>query len=117
MAYRALRKDDNFNNPDNLGIVKDPNRDITPSRLVFLMNVFYLKVEKILKGSLGSIPSPLLSVNIQIMGSKVYLRCKGKKLLGYCQQIFANKKFVDITQQCFALLPQGKFPANNLNSH
>ena len=34
LAYRALRKDDNFNNPDNLGIVKDPNRDITPSRLV-----------------------------------------------------------------------------------
>ena len=41
LAYRALRKDDNFNDPDNLGIVKDPNRDITPSRLVFLMNVFY----------------------------------------------------------------------------
>ena len=33
------------------------------------------KVEKILKGSLDSIPSP--SVKIQIMGGKVCLRCKG----------------------------------------
>ena len=32
LAYRALRKDDNFENPDSLGIVKDPNRDIIPSR-------------------------------------------------------------------------------------
>ena len=30
-------------------------------------------------------------------------------------QNIANKKFVDITQQCFALLPQVNFPANNLN--
>ena len=37
------------------------------------------KVEKILKGSLDLIPSP--SVKIQIMGGKVYLRCKGKTLL------------------------------------
>ena len=29
----------------------------------------------------------------------------------------ANKKFVDITQQCFALFPQVNFPANNLNFH
>ena len=28
---------------------------------------------------------------------------------------FENKKFVDITQQRFALLPQVNFPANNLN--
>ena len=32
LAYRALRKDENYENPDNLGIVKDPNRDIIPSR-------------------------------------------------------------------------------------
>ena len=70
-----------------------------------------------MEASLDSIQSPSPLVKIQIIGRKVYLRCKGKKLLGYCQQIFANKKFVDITQQCFALLPQGKFPANNLNSH
>ena len=32
------------------------------------------KVEKILKGSLDSIPSPSPLVKIQIMGGKVYLR-------------------------------------------
>ena len=36
---------------------------------------------------------------------------------GHCQQTFKNKKFVDITQQCFALLLQVNFPANNLNFH
>ena len=36
---------------------------------------FWFKVEKILKGSLDSISS---SVKIQIMGGKVYLRCKAK---------------------------------------
>ena len=39
------------------------------------------KVGNILKGSLDSIPSP--SVKIQIMGGKICLRCKGKTLL-YC---------------------------------
>jgi hypothetical protein len=58
------------------------------------------KVETILKGSLDSIPSP--SVKIQIMGGKVCLRCKG------------DKKFVDITQQHFALLHQVKFPELSL---
>ena len=67
------------------------------------ISVTKLKVEKILKGSLDSIPSP--SVKIQIMGRKVCLKCKGKTLMGRCQQTFENKKFVDITQQCFAILP------------
>ena len=40
------------------------------------------KVEKILKGSLDSIPSPSPLVKIQIMGRKVCLKCKCKKLLG-----------------------------------
>ena len=31
--------------------------------------------------------------------------------------LIENKKFVDITQQCFALLPQINFPYNNLNFH
>ena len=43
---------------------------------------FEVKVEKILKGSLDSIPSPSPSGKIQIMGGKVCLRCKGKILLG-----------------------------------
>ena len=41
-----------------------------------------VKVENILEGTLDSIPSPSLSVKIQIMGGKVCLRCKGKTLLG-----------------------------------
>ena len=36
---------------------------------------------------------------------------------GWCQQTFENKKFVDIIQQCFALLLQADFPTNNLNFH
>ena len=53
---------------------------------------YYGKVEKILKGSLGSIA-------------------------GRCQQTFKSKKFVGITQQCFALLAQVNFPVHNLNFH
>ena len=45
------------------------------------------KVEKILKGSLDSIPSPSPSVKIQIMGGKVCLRCKGKTLLGVVNKL------------------------------
>ena len=52
------------------------------------------KVEKILKGSLDSIPSPSPSVKILIMGRKVCLKCRGKTLLGHCQQTFENKKFL-----------------------
>jgi len=63
------------------------------------------KVEKILKGSLELIPSPSPSVKIQIMGGKVCLGCKGKLLLGIVNKL-DDKKFVDFTQQCFALLPQ-----------
>ena len=77
--------------------------------------VMEFKVEKILKGSLDSISSPSPSVKIQIMGGKVCLRCKGKTLLGVVNKLLKIKKFVDITQQCFALLSQVNFPANNLN--
>ena len=53
------------------------------------------------------------------MDGKVCLRCKGKRqnIAGRYQQTFEDKNFVDITQQCFALLPQINFPANNLNLH
>ena len=74
------------------------------------------KVEKILKGSLDSIPAPSPSVKIQIMSRNVCLSCKGKTA-GCCQQTFENKKFVDINQQCFALLTQVNFSAKNLNFH
>jgi hypothetical protein len=67
---------------------------------------YLFKVEKILKGSLDSIPSVLPSVKTQIMGGKVCLRCKGKRLLCVVNKLLKNKKFVDISQQYFALLRQ-----------
>jgi hypothetical protein len=70
----------------------------------FADNCSELKVENILKGSLDSILSPSPSVKIQIMGGKVCLRSKGKTLLGIVNKLL-KKKFVDITQQWFALLP------------
>ena len=46
------------------------------------------KVEKVLKANLDSIPSPSPSVKIQIMGGKVWLRCKDKPLLGVVNKLF-----------------------------
>ena len=53
-----------------------------------------VKVEKILKGSLDSIPSPLSSVKIQIMGGKVCLRCKGITLLGVVNECLKTKSLL-----------------------
>ena len=64
------------------------------------------KVEKVLKGSLDLIPSPSPSMKIQIMGGKISLGCKGKKLLG-----------VDNSQKCFAFISQANFPTHYLNFH
>ena len=60
------------------------------------------KVEKILKGSLDSIPSPTPLVKIQIMGGKVCLRCKGKTLLGVVNK-FLKVKSVFNAQQCVGI--------------
>ena len=46
------------------------------------------KVEKILKGSLDSIPSPSSLLKIQIMSRKIFLRCKSKTLLGVVNKLF-----------------------------
>ena len=46
-----------------------------------------VKVEKILKGSLDSIPSSSPLVKIQIMGGKIWLSCRGKTLLGVVNKI------------------------------
>ena len=54
----------------------------------FLINDF--KVEKILKGSLNSIFSP--SLKIQIMGGKNCLMCKGKTLLGVVNKLLKIKQ-------------------------
>ena len=80
---------------------------------------FLHKVENILKGSLDLVPSPSPSpsMKIQIMVGKVCLRCKVQNIAGRCHQSFENKKFVDITQQFFALIPQVNFPTHNLNFH
>ena len=63
------------------------------------MFLFSINVEKILKGSLDSIPSP--SVKIQIMDGKVCFRCKGKTLLCIANN-FWKKMSVAVTQQFFA---------------
>ena len=55
---------------------------------------FCFKVEKILKGSLNSIPSPSSSVKIQIMAGKVCLRCKGKILLGVVNKLLKTKSLL-----------------------
>ena len=56
-------------------------------------NLGFSKVQKVLKGSLDSIPSPSPSA----------------------KQTFFFQKFVDNSQQCFAFPPQANFPAYNLN--
>ena len=50
------------------------------------------KVEKNLTGSLDSIPSP--SVKIQIMGRKLCMRCKGKTLLGVVNKLLKTKSLL-----------------------
>ena len=45
------------------------------------------KVEKILKDSLDSFSSPSPLVEIQIMGGKICLMCKGKTLLGIVNKL------------------------------
>ena len=52
---------------------------------------FSLIVEKILKGSLDSIPSPSPLVKIQIMGWKICLRWKCKTLLGVVNKLLKTK--------------------------
>jgi len=60
----------------------------------YFFNFYSLKVEKILKGSLDSIPSPSPSVKIQMMGGKVCLRWKGKILLGVVNKLFVFKSLL-----------------------
>ena len=66
------------------------------------------KVENILKGALSENSNS---------GRESVFEVEKQNIVGSCQQTFENKKFVDITQQCFAFPPQPNFPAQNLNFH
>ena len=57
--------------------------------LIDWVRLFLIKVEKTLKGSLDSIPSPL--VKIQIMSGIVCLRCNGKTLLALSTNFWKQK--------------------------
>ena len=59
--------------------------------MILSENMFH-RVEKVLKGSLDSIPS--LSVKIQIMDGKVYLKCEGKTLLGIVNKLLKTKRLL-----------------------
>ena len=78
--------------------------------------MIFFKVEKIQEDSLDLIPSPSPSMKIQIMSGIVCLKSEGKTLLGVVNKLLKTKS-LSITQQCFALLPQMNFPADNLNLH
>ena len=87
---------------------------------VFEFNVWgmpgtYRNVEKILKGSLDSIPSSSSSVIIQIMSGKVYLRCKGKTLLGVVNKLL--KTICLLTSPSNILSSQVNLPVDNLYFH
>ena len=53
-----------------------------------------IKVEMNLKGSLDLIESPSPSVEIQIMGGKVCLGCKGKTLLDVVNKLLKTKSLL-----------------------
>ena len=76
----------------------------------FLVNV----VENILKGSLFSIPSP--SVKIQIMARKVCLSCKAKTLLGVVNKLLKAKSLLTIISNVLPLHLKQTSP-HNLNFH
>ena len=71
---------------------------------------FVIKVEKNLKGSLDSIPSPSLSVKIQIMGGKFCLRCKGKTLLGVVTKLLNTKSLLTSPSNVLAYSLKETFP-------
>ena len=67
----------------------------------------HCKVEKILKVSLDSIPSPSPLVKIQILGGKVCLRCNGKTLLGGVNKLFVFKSLLT-SLSSFCLITSSK---------
>ena len=52
----------------------------------------YIRIEQILKGSLDSVLSP--SVKIQVMGRKVCLSCKGQTLVDVVNTLLKTKSLL-----------------------
>ena len=75
---------------------------------------YIIKVENISKGSLDSDPITFTFSENSNFGRESLLEMERQNIAGHCQQTFENKKFVDISQQCFALLPQVNFLANKV---
>ena len=69
-------------------------RFLIPSSTSMIVIIIKHKVEKILKGTLDSIPSSLSLVKSQIMGGKVWLRCKGKALQGIVNRLLKRKSLL-----------------------
>ena len=70
----------------------------------------FSKIEKILKGSLDSVPPPSPSVKIQIMGGKIRLRFKSKTLL---QEGKARQ--AEVKRQSRKARQEGKARKNNID--
>ena len=68
------------------------------------------KVEKIREDSLDSIPSPLPTVKIQIIGGKVYLRQKDKTSLGDVNKLFDFKSLLTMHVNVLPLQLKETFP-------
>ena len=82
-------------NEEYYGKIEDDNRSAHLQIFKFLSYVKVdIKVGKILKGSLDSIPSPSPSVKIQIMGGKVCWSCKGKTLLDVVNKHLKTKSLL-----------------------
>ena len=74
---------------------------------------FFHKVKKIQEECLDLISSPSPSAKIQIIGGKIWLRCKGITLLGLSTN-FWKQKVCWHSPAMFCLIT---YPANNLNFH
>ena len=86
--------------------------------LSFTCALFYQlssQVERILKYSLVSIPSP--SVKIQTMSGEFCLMCKGKTLLGVVNTLLKKKSLLTSPSNVLPYYLLVNFPANNLNLH
>ena len=83
--------------------LKDSMTSFCISNSAKVRKVIIIKVEKILKGSLDSIPSPWSSVKIQIMSGKVGFRCEGKTLLGIINKLLKVKSFLTMPSNILPL--------------